>query len=251
MDHRPYKLGRTVILEDEGLRTLQGFTQLPNAVLKHPTLSFGAKVAYGVLLSYAWQDDFCWPAQQRLAADLSCSDRWVRKLLVELRSAGAIHWKQQGLNSPNVYYIRALAEWLPRDLLRHKDRNDPSGPDRKDTSAQDRKDTSDKEYPRKKIQEDVNVDLNGPIRTEEDDGRREALVLEMLDVLGDRHSSGFYRRVATTIPSEVIFKLLSDTKERAARREIRSSRGAYFTDAVIRYAMENGYQLDLRQSNAA
>ena len=50
---------RTVILEDEALRSLGGFTQIPNFILKHAKISFGAKVAFGVLLSYAWQEEFC------------------------------------------------------------------------------------------------------------------------------------------------------------------------------------------------
>jgi hypothetical protein len=251
MDREPHKLQRTVILEDEALRSLQGFTQLPNAVLKHPTLSFGAKVAYGVLLSYAWQDDFCWPAQERLGQDMNCSVRQVRRLLVELKAAGSVYWQQQGLNRPNIYVLRSLSAWVPPNVLKNKERTDLSAPDRTWMSVQDRPYTSDKEYSLKKIQEDVNVDLNDPIRTEEDDGRLEALVLEMLDVLGDRHSAGFYRRVAGTVPSEVIFQLLSETKEKSARREIRSSRGAYFTDAVARYCRENGYNLGLPMREAA
>src|SRR5690554_6645488 len=96
---------RTVVLQDQALRRLKGFTQVPNAVLRHPLLSHGAKLTFGVLLSYAWQDDFCHPAQEKLAADMGCSIRHVRRFLVDLRTHQFIDWKQQGLNRPNIYYI--------------------------------------------------------------------------------------------------------------------------------------------------
>src|SRR5207245_1726160 len=83
-------------LWDDALRRVQGFTQIPNPVLKHPAISYGAKVALGVLLSYAWQEDFCFPAQERLAKDLNCSVRNVQRLLKELKAASFIDWKQQG-----------------------------------------------------------------------------------------------------------------------------------------------------------
>ena len=71
------------------MRSLQGFTQVPNVVLKHAAISFGAKVAYGVLLSYAWSDDFCFPAQDRLAKDLNCS---VRQPNCPLRKQKSAPW---------------------------------------------------------------------------------------------------------------------------------------------------------------
>lgn len=101
---------RTVVLEDDALRSLGGFTQIPNFILKHPKLSFGAKVTFGVLLSYAWQDDFCFPAQQKLADDISCTVRQAQRLLIELRAAGFLRWKQQGLNRPNIYYLLSRKE---------------------------------------------------------------------------------------------------------------------------------------------
>ncbi len=50
----------TIIVEDDFLR--QGFTQVPNAILRMPGLTHGAKLAYALLLSYAWQEGSCFPA---------------------------------------------------------------------------------------------------------------------------------------------------------------------------------------------
>ncbi len=47
----------------------QGFTQLPNRVLKDTRLSFGARLTYTVLLSYAWDKESCFPGQNKMAED--------------------------------------------------------------------------------------------------------------------------------------------------------------------------------------
>lgn len=152
---------RTVVLQDEALRRLRGFTAIPNVILRHRWLSYGAKVTFGVLLSYAWQDNFCWPAQERLAQDLVCSERQVRRFLQELKTHGIIDWKQQGLNLPNIYYILPQARWSPVPKA-NPDRTDLSGPvrttsDRTSVSAQDRTPLSAKEDSMKKTH--INVDV--------------------------------------------------------------------------------------------
>src|SRR5918996_1689519 len=151
MEPQGYK-EKTVVLQHKGLRTLKGFVQIPRFILLHDELSYGAKVAYGVLLGYAWQDDFCFPAQRQLAIDLRCSDRWVRKFLDELKKAGYIDWKQQGLNRPNIYYV--LDEKNP-------ERNYTSTPERNSTAGQDRNHSSDYIYSKNNNHNNVNVDKEG------------------------------------------------------------------------------------------
>ena len=99
---------QTVYLLDESLKRLKGFIQIPKFIILHRKLSYGAKVAYGILLTYAWQDDFCYPAQESLARDMGCSVRNVRRFLNELKDQQLINWKQRGLNRPNTYYILPL-----------------------------------------------------------------------------------------------------------------------------------------------
>ena len=43
--------------------TMHGFTMVPNVVLTKPELSVGAKLAYAMVLKYAWQDNYCFPGQ--------------------------------------------------------------------------------------------------------------------------------------------------------------------------------------------
>jgi hypothetical protein len=64
------KSQRNIILKGADAATRGGFTQVPNFLLKSKNLSAGDKLAFAMLLSYAWQNDHCFPGQQRLAEDM-------------------------------------------------------------------------------------------------------------------------------------------------------------------------------------
>lgn len=49
--------------------TRHGFTQVPNFILTKKELTVGAKLAYAMLLKYAWADDACFPGQLKVADD--------------------------------------------------------------------------------------------------------------------------------------------------------------------------------------
>jgi len=85
--------------------TRHGFTQVPNFILTNKNLSVGAKLAYAMLLKYAWQDDFCFPGQLALASDMGAGERSVRTYLNELETAGFLEVKQQGLGRTNLYRL--------------------------------------------------------------------------------------------------------------------------------------------------
>lgn len=94
----------TIIIESPALRA--GFTQIPNYVFRDKRLSFGARLTYGILLSYAWQEGSCFPGQEKIAADLGSTRETANRFLKELRVAGYVDWKRRGLGKTNVYYIR-------------------------------------------------------------------------------------------------------------------------------------------------
>ena len=77
---------RNIVLKGGDALSQKGFTQVPNALLRHQTISPGAKLAYTMLLSYAWQNDFCFPGQETLATDMGVSSRSVRTYLKELEA---------------------------------------------------------------------------------------------------------------------------------------------------------------------
>lgn len=99
---------KTLIILDPALR--RGFTSIPNAVLFAKGISMQAKCLYAALLAFAWQDDECFPGQERLAQELGCSLSTVKRHLAELRDAGLISWRQRGLNRPNIYFIHPLKD---------------------------------------------------------------------------------------------------------------------------------------------
>jgi hypothetical protein len=82
-----------------------GFTQVPNFILKDPTLSVGAKVAYAMFLSYAWHNDSCFPGQERLAADMGMTRPRVTQLVAELERVGLVSIQRRGQGKTNLYTI--------------------------------------------------------------------------------------------------------------------------------------------------
>ena len=85
--------------------TLHGFTQVPNFILTKKELSVGAKLAYAMLLKYAWGDQACFPGQLKLAEDMGAGERSVRTYLKELETANILEIKQRGLGRTNLYRL--------------------------------------------------------------------------------------------------------------------------------------------------
>ncbi len=82
-----------------------GFTQIPNFILRDPDLSMGAKVTYAMFLSYAWNNDFCFPGQDRLSEDMGVTRPRVTQLIAELEKVGALSVHRRGQGKTNVYTI--------------------------------------------------------------------------------------------------------------------------------------------------
>ncbi len=85
--------------------TRHGFTQVPNFILKSGDISPGAKLAYSMLLHYAWQNDYCFPGQERLAKDMGAGKRSVIRFMAELGKAGFVQVKRRGLGQTNLYQL--------------------------------------------------------------------------------------------------------------------------------------------------
>lgn len=85
--------------------TRHGFTQVPNFILTKEELSVGAKLAYAMLLKYAWGDDACFPGQAKLAVDMGSGERSVRRYLEELEKASLLEIVQRGLGKTNLYRL--------------------------------------------------------------------------------------------------------------------------------------------------
>ena len=96
---------KTIFLKGADILTSEGFTQVPNHILRSEKLSPGAKLAYAMLLSYAWNNESCFPGQERLGKDMGVTDRSVRTYTQELEAYGFLKVKRRGLNKINVYEL--------------------------------------------------------------------------------------------------------------------------------------------------
>lgn len=99
------KQQRNIILKGADAATRGGFTQVPNFLLKSKKLSAGDKMTFAMLLSYAWQNDYCFPGQERLAQDLGLTDRSVRTHLKSLETIGLLSIQRRGQGKTNVYEL--------------------------------------------------------------------------------------------------------------------------------------------------
>ena len=96
---------RNIEIIGADLATRHGFTQVPNFILTKEDISVGAKLAYAMLLKYAWSNDACFPGQVTLAKDMGATDRSVRTYLKELEAAELLEIKQRGLGKTNLYRL--------------------------------------------------------------------------------------------------------------------------------------------------
>src|ERR1700676_4147766 len=90
--------------------TRHGFTQVPNFILTKKDLSVGAKLAYAMLLKYAWYDEGCFPGQAKLAQDMGAGERSVRTYLKELEAADLLQITQRGLGKTNLYRLHVTVK---------------------------------------------------------------------------------------------------------------------------------------------
>ena len=96
---------RNIILKGADAATALGFTQVPNFLLKSKKLSAGDKMTFAMLLSYAWQNDFCFPGQLRLGHDLGLHETNVRKHLKSLETNGLLEITRRGQGKTNIYTL--------------------------------------------------------------------------------------------------------------------------------------------------
>jgi hypothetical protein len=100
---------RNIILKGADALSRHGFTQVPNSVLKSEKLSPGAKLTYTMLLSYAWQNDYCFPGQERLAKDMGSGLRSIVRYIQELEKGRFVKITKRGLGRPNLYELNLTA----------------------------------------------------------------------------------------------------------------------------------------------
>ena len=97
---------KNIILTGADAFSEKGFTQVPNAILRSKKVSMGAKMTYAALLSYAWQNDFCFPGQQLLGDDIGVTRQTANEYIQELKAKGFIKITRKGQGRPNIYELK-------------------------------------------------------------------------------------------------------------------------------------------------
>ena len=96
---------KNIILKGADALSARGFTQVPNHILETSKISPGAKLAYAMLLKYAWQNNFCFPGQDRLAKDMGGGVRSIVRYVQELETGGFVKIVRRGQGKPNLYEL--------------------------------------------------------------------------------------------------------------------------------------------------
>jgi biotin operon repressor len=116
---------RNILLDTTNPVVREGFTQVPNFILRDDNLSPGAKVVYAMFLSYAWNNDSCFPGQERLAHDMGMSRTRVTEFIGELERAGFITIQRRGQGKTNIYTIHFKVSSRRPDVGRPTSRSRP------------------------------------------------------------------------------------------------------------------------------
>lgn len=82
-----------------------GFTQVPNFILEDPSISPGAKVTYSMFLKYAWDNEYVFPGQKRLASHIGMSIGSVNAFIRELAEIKLIEITRRGQGKTNLYKL--------------------------------------------------------------------------------------------------------------------------------------------------
>ena len=101
--------GQDIETIDVGLPSISSFTQVPNAVLGNPKLSVGARLAYALLLKYAWSAHEGGSAPDRLSVDMRLEQKDVRRCLEELAAINLLEIEQGSSGEADRYRLNIQA----------------------------------------------------------------------------------------------------------------------------------------------
>jgi DNA-binding transcriptional ArsR family regulator len=204
-------------------------------------LSDAAKVTYQVIDSFDWTDDsgtskgFAYPSLRLLSRIRGVERRSIRRHLAELESAGVIT-RRERVGQPSLLIIEDPSNEEVEKYLRDFDRGG------EDKSVLPPSDKNVRPLKKEKKKEDKLVNEEQALKRQrgsplprlsrEARAKREWLAQEMLNVLHDEHSLGFYRKVAASVPQHQIFEALSIVRQISRDGSIRKSKGAAFADRI-------------------
>lgn len=224
------------------------FTQTSNVLLfGYQNLSDGAKLTYQVIDSFDWSDasglrkGHAYPSLGWLAKIRGVKKRSIRRHIADLERVHLIT-RQERIAQASVLVIedpspQETDRYLEMVVKSGEDKIVRPSPDRivrpykKDEEPEERQNLVNGEQALSGIAE------SSRRPTKEHAGtvpraKREYLAKEILAVLKDEHSLGYYRQVAETVEPQRIFEALSTIKQAAREGRIQRSPGAAFVSLI-------------------
>jgi hypothetical protein len=210
----------------------------------YQNVSDGAKLTYQVIDSFDWSDaaglrkGFAHPSLGRLAKMRGVEKRSIRRHLAELEGVSLIT-RQERPGKPSLLIIEDPSERETESYLRNfagpgEDKIVLPTPDKivrphKKEEGEERQNLVNEERALSGVGE-KGTSRSPRTRPAEPMPRakREYLANEMLAVLRDERSLGYYRKVAETIPSHRVFAALSTVRQMSREGRIKENRGALF-----------------------
>lgn len=218
--------------------------------------------------------DWCWPKQETLAREVGIRDREsLRAGIVALELHGFIKREPQYVldkvthrprRASDKYYVffevplidadavsllisqASTQETLENQRSAHEAEKPPHrGPavdNQPYEAGKPPQQAGGKTASKNKYLEGVLDNVNVATHAKEQLLRTRDLAQQMLEELGDRHSMGFYRKVAQTVPYTLIRRALSETKTARLEGNV-SNAGAYFTSRIKQLAAEQRIKL--------
>src|SRR5919206_5313218 len=106
VDLKQFQERQNIFLKNFDPVSAHGFTQVPNFLLKDPDISANAKVVYSMLLSYAWNNSYVFPGQERMAEDIGLSQPTIARAVKELEDEGWLEIQRRGQGKTNIYVLK-------------------------------------------------------------------------------------------------------------------------------------------------
>jgi DNA-binding transcriptional regulator YhcF (GntR family) len=252
------------------------YTLTSNVLLfGYRSLSDGAKVTYQVVDSYDWTDahgtrkGYAYPSLKTLGKVRGVNKKTIQRHLAELERVGLLT-REKRPGRPNLLVIEDASELETKHYLANYAR-ERVGEDKNALGTLDKNVHTNKKESKQETFKPVNEDK--PSRTGENGferigstlkrrtadlratgerqpptpkAKRDYLAQQMLSVLGDEQSLGYYRRVASALHEHVIFDALGQVAEAVRGGSTVRNRGALFVSLLARCDATEGRLAILR-----
>jgi hypothetical protein len=247
-------------LEDEGFQELVGGVFASYCLLRRRIWRSLKPDRYGLHAHFA-QGDLCAAlSQEELAAKLHTTPRNARRFIKALKDRGlvkvlytgrgnlyklgevvAVRTKEGEAGHREIYYLDLLAQRQQPGPA--EDVSAQSGPETSAQPGRGLSGESGQDPSGKRIEKRIEKQIDQRVSGKKAEGEVTYLAEQIVQGCADAKSRPFYEKVSRVLPSDVIYRFLSEIRQDARVR----SRGAVFTTKVKAYLRAHPGQVGLRR----